>query len=382
MKLVFENATIQDAMVKACRVAPTRGSAFDQAAGVLLTVDEDGQVSLRATDTLVFYHEIVDAVSVEGYGEWRFPSVLLGGFFAKLRIGSGKTISLEDDPSDNVVRVSSGNTRAKFRKIDPTYFPPWEPFNDDSLTSVSNLGDRINMIQWATAEGRDSNVLSGIYFDGEIIAATNRYMLAAAPCPIESLKGETVIAPASAFNSISNTIKEARVGVDGGHLLIMPDDSTQIKVVTFAEEYPRIDRVMHRNQPATVEIEKDHLIEIMDRANVFSGSSRTPALTVIIGQEDVAVMMNDEEFNSLGDVIDVAGQATHNRVYIEFIPKNIMDAVRAGPNKNIKIHYNPTSTKKPVRVDGGSGYEAWIAPRDKAQVEQAERAEEANERSA
>lgn len=381
MKLVFENATIQDSIVKACRVAPTRGSAFDKSAGVLITV-EDGQVSIRATDELVFYHEIVDAVEVVGEGEWRLPSVLLGGFFSKLRIGSGKTITLEDDPTANVVKAASGSTKAKFRKIDPTYFPSWDAFDADALTPISNLGDRINMVSWACAEGRDSNRLAGIYFDGNLIAATNSFVLATTPCPIESLVDNPIIVPSSAFSNITGAIKEARVGFGQGHMLIMPDDSTQIKVVTIAEEYPKIERGMTRNQPAQVTVEKDHLIEIIERANVFSGSSRAPALTVIIGQEDLAVMMNDEEFNSLGDVIDVTGQATHQRVYIEFIPKNLLDAVRSGPNKNITLHYNPGVTKKAIYIEGGSGYEAWIAPRDRAQVERAEEASKKAEEKA
>lgn len=356
MKLVFENATLQDSVGKATRVAPTRGSAFDQSAGILFTLLE-GQVSLRATDGLVFYHEVIDAVTVEGDGEWRFPSVLFGAFMAKVGIGSGKQITLESDGS--MVSVVTGRTRARFKLIDPTYFPTWEPFDSAELNEISELGTRINMVQWASSG--DAPPLSAIHLNGKTIAATNRIVLAVAPCELPELQ-KSVMIPASGFESILSVLGESRLGIQGGHMLIMPDEHTQIKVITYADVPPPFERIMDKDQPEQIAISRNELMEVIERAMVFGGTRRDPLLTLIIGQEELAVMMNDEEQNGLGDILDVAGSAKHRRVYMEYTPENIVRALRAAPNDQVTLNYYPEKGK-PIRIDGGSGYECWIAPR-------------------
>ena len=361
MILTFENATIQDAIGKAAKVAPTRGEAFDKANGLLISVEE-GQVNIRATDTLVFYHEIVDAIKIEGEGEWRVPSQLFGDFMAKLGIGSGKQITLAQE--GRVIKATSGRTRASFRMQDATYYPVWDPFNEEDMSSISNLGDRINMVSWA-ATSEPMPPLNAIYLDGHRIMATNRICLAIAPCLLPSLE-TPVMVPKSAFASITAQLKETSIAVDGGHMLIMPDDTTQIRVVTYAGDYPPVAKIMKRDHPEHFKANKSELIEVIERAMVFGGDSRTPLMQMYIGEEEVAVFMKDQDHNTLGDIIDTPGEALHPRVRLDFTPQNILNALRSAPNEQLTFGYDPTKPKTTLHIDGGSGYEVWIATRSDA----------------
>lgn len=66
----------------------------------------------------------------------------------------------------------------------------------------------------------------------------------------------------------------------------------------------------------------------------------------------------------LGNVMEIGGQATHNRQYIGFTPDNLTGALRAAPNADVTIYYHLNMPMKPIRLDGGSGYEVLIMPRN------------------
>jgi len=63
-------------------------------------------------------------------------------------------------------------------------------------------------------------------------------------------------------------------------------------------------------------------------------------------------------------VLEVPGQATHGRNYIGLTPDNITQALKAAPNTDITLWYYEGYPKKPLRIDGGSGYEVLIMPRN------------------
>ena len=146
-KLIFETATFQDVVNKAANVAPTKaGEAFDKAAGIhLRSVGDECQV--RATNLKIYYLEVVETLAIEGPVEWRLSSAILSGIMSRLKIGTGKTVSLTQ--KDNMVILESDRTRAQLRMMDAAYYPPWEPFNPDQLELVPDLGARIAQVEWA-----------------------------------------------------------------------------------------------------------------------------------------------------------------------------------------------------------------------------------------
>lgn len=361
MKVVFETATIADAVDKAARVAPTKGSAFDKASGILMNLaPEESCVYIRATNLEIYYLEAVDTVSIEGEGEWRFPSQILSGILSKLPIGSGKEVVLEQETFGEV-KLKSGRTTAKLRTIDSSYFPTWEPFDPEALDMVPDLGARIQQVEWAALTGGEPP-MSGIHLNGEVVVATDRIRMAVAPCEAEPIYKPVTI-PAGILKPVMRSMRDVAIGLDQGQFLLMPDPTTQIRTVIFDTPYPDITRAMRRNQPATVKFKKDHLLAMIDRAMVFGTRDRSPQMTMYIGAGEIAVMMSDQEQGLLGDIIDVPGYADHKRTKILFTPKNLTDAIAASPSEQVELHYTPETPTAVVRVDGGSGYEAWVMPR-------------------
>lgn len=361
-KVVFESATIQDAISKAARIAPSRsGSAFDKASGIHITVDaERNQVHVRATNTEVFYLEIVDVVSIEGDSKvWLIPSSLLDGICSKLPISSGATVNFEDDGAK--LRITQKRMVANLRLQDSSYYPLWDAFDPSDLTPVSDFGARLQQVQWAASK-TGSPPVTGINLTSTEVRATDSFRIAITPCDIPQLY-EPVTIPAATFTPLMKNLGEVRIGRTDNELLVMPDDNTQVRAVIFAAAYPNVSRVMKRDETESIMINKEELLAMIQQAMVMGQRDRTPLLKLIIGLEELAVMMEDQELGLLGNVMEVPGQAAHDRHYIGVSPENLIGALEACPNSEVAFYYSFGMAKKPLRIDGGSGYESLIMPR-------------------
>ena len=361
-KVTFENATIRDVVSKAARIAPTKGSAFDQAAGIHIQVDaEAGQVIVRSNNTEVFYMEIADTVSIEGPSTvWLIPSTTLDGICSKLPVQSGANVIFQQEGA--IIKISHKRMRASIRLADPTYYHTWEPFDPSALSPVSDFGARLQQIQWAASK-TGTPPLTGINLNGTHAIATDSFRVAITPCEVPELL-EPVTIPAATFTPLMKSLGEVRIGRSENQLLVMPDEMTQVSATIYAQKYPDVVRVMTRDEPNAVLVNRDHLLEMIEQAMVMGQRERTPVLKVIIGLEEFAVMMEDQELGLLGNVLEIPGQAVHDRHYIGFTPENFTAALRASPNQEASIWYRPGLPMKPVRIDGGSGYEVLIMPRN------------------
>lgn len=379
-RVVFENATIADVIGKAARIAPTRGSAFDKAAGIFIEIDPaEGVVSVRATNTDVFYMEVVDAVSIDTDGlgpvQWLLPSLTLSALCSKLPIGTNKQIAWED--VGGIMTFKSGRMSAKIAMMTPEYYPVWEPFDPDSLEMVTGFGGRVDMVSWAAAT-KGEPPLSGVHFTGEAVLASDRYRIAKAPCKADPIY-KPITVPAAIFTPISRQLVDVKLGIEGEFLCMMPDESTQIKAIIYGQQFPNLQPAMERQQSHVLKVKKAPFVELIDRASVMVGAERVPLLRLFIGEEEIAAYMEQQEVGMLGDVVEIPGHAQHDRVVIDFTPKNLMDALQHAPSEEVEFHYDidrESRRPKPVKIDGGSGYVALVMPRTQREVDEQKKEEQ------
>lgn len=362
MKVTFENATIADSIAKAARVAPTKGTAFDKASGIIMELNpDDNTVTLKATNLDVYYLEIVDTLEVTDAGTWRLPSQITSQIMSKLPIGSGRNVTIEQ--SGKEIHLKSGRTVVKLRDQSYTDYPKWDAYDPADLDLVVDLGARIKQVDWAASTDPDS-AFAGIHMTGQYALATDSIRLVRVPCEAKPIYKPVTI-PAGILNPIITNLRDVAIGIEEGSFLLMPDGSTQIRTVMYGRKFPsdRILPVFDREWPDMIEIKKASLLEIIDRASIMTQRDRTPQMLFYIGKEELAVQGSDAELGLLGDVISLDGQADHPRTKMIFTPKNIQQALEAAPSESVSIWYDKADSHIPVKVDGGSGYEAVIMPR-------------------
>ena len=363
-RVVFENATLADAIKAADRVTPRKGQAFDKANGILLELDpSQGTVVVRATDTELYHMAWLDAVELEGEATtWRLPAQLFSGVTGSLPIGTGKNVELVDSVNGHsrALNLNSGRTKCKFMLLGHEHYPEWGAFDPDHLYPAQDLGGRIAQVEWAAAKSEIP--LNGVYLDGEFAICTDRYRAARVPLSIPDLESPVVI-PAGLIGQILKQTGEVQVGVDGSTFMIMPDEHTQVRTVIYESKFPNVKRIMQTDYPSFVKFKKSDLIEVINRTMNFQGNDRTPTIRVFIGLEEIGCMMSNAEIGFIGDVVEVPGQAVHDRYEIKFTPKNLLDAINSSPNEEVTMGYDTGKKVGIIYINGGSGYDAWVMPR-------------------
>lgn len=357
-KVTFETAGLAAALKEASVVAPSRGEAFDKAAGILLDVQRDAVV-VKATDLRLRYMQWVTPLEVEGDPvKWRFSSKVFSEVITKLDLDNNKRLVLQQD--GNVVKMTHHRKRGQFNLMDAEIYPEWMPFDPDDLTDVTDMAVRIGQVEWAASKGTDVPYI-GIHFDGALVMATDRYRFAVTPLEINGLE-KPVTVPAGLLGQIVKPTDAVKVRAEPNGLLLMPDDHTQVECVIYGMDYPPIMRVVTRDYPQMVTVQKASLLSMMQVAVSFAGNDRAPIMRVFFGNEEIAVMMANQETGLLGDILDVPGQAKHPRMEVRFSPKNIMDAIEHSPNQEITFGYNPERPTGAFYIKAGGGCDFWISP--------------------
>lgn len=380
--ITFENGTLIAAVKRLDKIAPRKGEAFDKAQGIVFDIDpskESWGLVARSTNLEVYYMEWLNYVEMTGDPtRWRFAAALLAPLVSKLPAGSGKTTTFTEMPQaqgsiGRKVEVKSGRIKANLLLLDDTYYPDWSAFSPESTLPVESLGARIEQVAWAAKKGGMTEILSGLRFNGESLVATDRYRLVSVPLAAPHL-GQDVVVPISLVGSIIKDMGECRIGIDGDQLLIIPNDFTQIRCLMMGDKYPPIERVMVRDQPNSVHLNKEEVAEVIGRVLTLASGSRQPMLQMYLGKSQLILVVEDADgINKILETVSLPeGEADHDRVIIYMNPGNFTEALVAAPGAVLTMHYNPAAPSKAVRIQGAHDFEAWCVPLDPASARNGE----------
>lgn len=366
--VVFETATLADVLKKAEICAPKMSAsdhAFGSAAGIMIdiTPGEPEPIRVRSTNLEVFYDEWVDSIDITGPAtSWRIPVSKFTGVIAALPIGTGKTVTLTSE--GGFLNLVSGRTKGKVMLISTEGYEHWEPYDDTDSVVVSGLGTRLAQVAWACGDDRDGEPLTGIYFGGDYLLATNRRRAAMVPCSIPSLVGQPVTVPAKFLTPILRHAGDVRVGIEGHMLTISPDEHTQIRCRVYGRNIPTPTFVSN-TYDTCITIGKTQLVDTVQRMlNITKGTKDSvPIIKMLLGGGMMSLRVEGtagEEW--VEDMIDLGGQADHFPILLTFLPKTFIEAVNKAPDEKLLLSYNsgPGGKNPIVRVDGGGDYMAWF----------------------
>lgn len=370
---VFETAALADVLRKVKSVAPSRGQAFDKAAGIVIRVfpDHGEQFAIiEATNLELYYREWVPVDSSTAATEvaWRL-SAKISDVISSLPIGSGRTVTLTDEekPGGRTLTVKSGRMKNNWQLLPIEYYPEWESFDPDALTSVENFGNRIAMVEWACSTNEAEVPINGVNLDGQFATGTDTYRLARVPLEIEAgwLRNGPVTVPSRLLAQLVKQTGAVAVGATDSQLLVMPDAHVQIRTTLYGVPYPTggVERIIATEHDGHLEVPKTVLLDLFTRAMVMLAGDRFPLIDLFIGKGEIALHAVDQEEGNLGDVIEVPGFAAHKRVNYIFTPKFLMDAIDKCPADRVHIFYSIENSLTLMRISDGGGYNVWVVPR-------------------
>ena len=371
-KVVFETATIQDALKKANIVAPSRGEAFDKAAGIMLTVTRGvDEVLVQATNLEIFYSEWISTVSVtlpDGVEEvqWLVPARLTAAIVASFPIGTGREVTMEQPVGGRTLKILSGRSRGSLQLITPEAYPQWAVFDPDDLVEVEDFAARLTQVEWACSPDVESS-FNGVNLDGQYAQACDRYRVARVPMKVDADSAwpfaENVTIPSRVLSQIIRQTGIVSLGCTPTELLVLPNEHVQIRAVLHAQEYMSLERITTMTFDYKIDFRKTSLLEILNRVMLAAGTDRNPQLRLFVGKGEIAAMVEAEEEGHLGDILVTPGHADHERVSLSFSPKNLIEAIDKCPSEKMTFYYTPAEPLRIVKLDDGAGYEAWVTPR-------------------
>jgi hypothetical protein len=366
MKLIFETPTLVDAIRRAALVAPTRGDAFDKAAGIVLDINPGGspECLIKATDTVLYYTEAISPLRIEdgtAPARWRLPSALFASFVGKLPIGSGSQVTMDVPHEKYQMSITSKRLKAQINLIRDLFYPEWGLFDAAQLEPIPELGAVMKQTLWANSGAVPK--FDGIGVGPNFIGCTDGYRFAV-------LKHSTGIdkrflVPSKVLPQVLPIGGEIKVGLEGNNFLLMPNDWTQMQTAII-EDFPDMLQVMEKiTFKYETQFNKSEVLPMINQALDFKGGDRQGTVNLILGRGEVAVFVdNAADAGLFRNVCDAWGSAeTHPRLTIKFKPENLRDAIQNFPRETVIMRYNaPDAARKNIYFTDDELYHSMVMP--------------------
>lgn len=361
----FENAQLADSFAKANRLAPMKGAAFDKAGGFHLTVQPSlSRMTVRSTDLDSTYLQHVPMLKGEGdEATWRLPSLMLTSMLQALPLGSDNHIQFIDR-GDGFIRLKSGKWVAKLNMLRADDFPIIREFDPNDLAPADDLPSKIEQVTWACDNKTD--VLAGVYLDGNRIVGCSRSGLAVVPCVLPVVK--PVIVPLSSLGGILKVATEVRLGAVERELRLSLDSETQATSRLIEGDYPPIDRVMRDTWRGHIKVGKTRLVDALNRMMNLIRSERMPSMEVTIdGTGLIGMLTFDMEVEQVGrmqDTVDVDKENWDDTITFHMRPQMLMNAVDHSKSDTVTIFFGHTDPllepKSTIAIKDDRGYECHL----------------------
>ena len=367
IKVTFDAPTLADAVAKAARVAPTKGAAYDRAAGLLLDVDPAAHtVILRSTNLDLSYEQILTLQDAKGdTAQWRLPSTLLAGLLSNLPMQSGATVTFYDK-GDKAIRVTSGTMTAKMMTLNPDDFPKLPAIDRSNVSDANDFASKVAQVSWACA--KDNSIMSGVSIDGESLIACERYCAAIVPCVVPITKQITV--PLFLLSPVLRSATEVQVGADDHHLFIALDAESHATGRILEGEYPDVKKLLRDNYSGFAAINRVAFVEVVNRMMVMARAERLPAMTLEFRTgltKQLVLDLDVPETGRIQDRLDIAGEYEDDFT-IHFTPQYIVSAIDNARGDTVRLDFGRSDKPEhgpisPVRVTDDGGYQALVTPR-------------------
>lgn len=365
--VTLETAVLADAVMRAARIAPTKGAAWDKAMGILIDVrteSKDFPVRVSATDLDVTYYQRVGAVEVGDENmSWRVPSAVISGWLANLPMSAGKQIVLTEE--DRMLVMQAGRSKTRLRLYPADTFPKIQLFDPKLLADVPNFARRVQQVAWAALPNHPGP-LAGIFITGEQLIACDRTRVAFMPCAVPTqLDAEgrptPFSAPLTTLVAVLRNVDDVRLRVTDRRLEIMPDADTQMTASLYAEPYPDVRLAISTvTLDCELSFNREELMDALSRMLVLVKGERYPKIEMSFQKDKIDMKMSLPDVGDVEDAIDVLG-GPEKSFNVLFSPTNLLGVVSNGMREHLNLHFTPDA-KKPVKLTDESGFECWLMP--------------------
>lgn len=331
----------------------------------ILLETEGGMLKVSATNLEIGVFLKVGA-KIEQEGRITVPAKLLSSFVSNLPSDGAVELCVEDQ----VLNVSSGNSKAQIKGLEATEFPIIPEMGKEFLFSMPATSIKEHMPRLLACVSLDSArpELSGVNMaleKGSLrLAATDSFRLAEAIMPLKKSSEEaydsfcekvpSVIVPSATFAEVLRVIgsdaEEVNVSVEESQIFFQVGG---VRIVSrlINGKYPEYRQIMPVSFETRVVVDKDDFLRAVKLAGMFA-SSKTGEVHFSISAEGllkVASRAQDVGANTTELSVLVQGTAQE----ITFNPRYMLDGIQAMGTSQFALLINSANAPAVLRMVGG-----------------------------
>tara|TARA_Y100001970_G_scaffold238342_1_gene299490 strand:- start:4 stop:1101 length:1098 start_codon:yes stop_codon:yes gene_type:complete len=198
------------------------------------------------------------------------------------------------------VTIDSGSGKYTIMGQHADEFPS-DPVINDAQTLNLNSKQMLNIINnttYAASKDDMKPVLQGVYLlfeNNQIISvATDGHKLVKVKTPTSTTFNGSIIVPVKFLETIKGLIEnEVEIYIGENHIQTTCGPAT-ISSRIIRDKYPDYEKVIPKDNPYKLKVEKDILVESVKRVSIFSNKT-TKQISLNINKEEIAITTEDAE---------------------------------------------------------------------------------------
>lgn len=331
----------------------------------ILLETEGGMLKVSATNLEIGVFLKVGA-KIEQEGRITVPAKLLSSFVSNLPSDGAVDLFVEDQ----VLNVSSGNSKAQIKGLEAAEFPIIPEMNGQFLFSMPAASVKEHMPRLLACVSLDSArpELSGVNLSLEkgalTLAATDSFRLAEAMIPLKKEdvaaydafceKTSSVIVPSATFAEVLRVIgaeaEEVKVSIEESQIFFQVGG---VRIVSrlINGKYPEYRQIMPTSFETRVVVDKDDFLRAVKLAGMFAASKAGEVHFSISAEGVLKVASRAQDVGANTTELSVLLQGSAQE--ITFNPRYMLDGIQAMGTSQFALLINSSNAPAVLRMVGG-----------------------------
>ncbi len=358
----------QNTLVKALNIvskAVTSRTTIPILKGILIRVDEEGFVTMSASDLDISIEEKFEVVEYEP-GEIVIQAKLFGDIVRKL---PSEIVYIEESEGNLNIKCASSDFKIIGNPSDE--FPTINIGETTDKISFDKelLKDMIRKTTFAASVDESRGVITGVLLEMKEdylnMVALDGFRMAVSREKMINGREENIIIPARTLNEVAKIISEAETNSNDVDFFLNDKraifiiDNIKVVVRLLDGEYVKYNDILPKESQIRIVVNKSDLINSIERASLFAKVGKNNLIKLNMSENIMEITSKSEEGNVREEVyITKEGKD----LVIGFNSKYLIDSLKAIDDENILMLFNTPISPCLIRPLEGNEYEYLVLP--------------------
>lgn len=358
----------QSTLVKALNIvskAVTSRTTIPILKGILIKVDEEGFITMSASDLDISIEDRFEVVDFEP-GEIVVQAKLFGDIIRKL---PSDIIYIEENNGNLTIKCSSSEFNIVGSPSDE--FPNINSGEEGERLSLDKeiLKSMIKKTTFAASLDESRGVITGVLLeikeDRFNMVALDGFRMAVAREKMNNGYDKNIIIPARTINEVAKIISEAETEKEEVELILNDKRATfvidNVKVVVrlLDGDYVKYNDIIPKESQIRIVLNRTDLMNAIERASLFAKVGKNNLIKLDMRDNQMEITSKSEEGNVREDVIITKDGKD---LIIGFNSKYLLDSLKVIEEENIAMLFNTPVSPCLIRPIEGDEFEYLILP--------------------